>query len=255
MDMVFQGNSWYNKGITPDCLAQARSFFEKALALDPENVEAMVGLARVDAASGTALLTDDWSARFIAAEATLTRVLFLAPNHASAHFVLGSVQIFTKRTAHGIAECEQALALDRNLARAHALIGLAKFFLGRAAETEAHVNEALRLSPRDTFAPRWMTYVGLAKAQLGADAEAVSWMRRGLDANRNYSFAHFLLGAALERLGELDQARAAVQAGLALDPSFTIRRFRAIAPSDNPTFLAGHGRLVEGMRLAGVPEG
>jgi TolB-like protein/class 3 adenylate cyclase len=255
MDLVFQGSSWYNKGLTPDGLARARSFFEKAVALDPENIEAMVGLARVDAALGTAVVTDDWSARLAAAETTITKVLSLAPNHASAHWVLGIVQIFTKRTAQGIAECEQALALDRNLARAHALIGLAKFFLGRGAETEPHINEAFRLSPRDTFAPRWMTYVGLAKAQLGADAEAVSWLRRGLDANRNYSFGHFLLGGALARLGELDQARAAVQAGLALDPSFTIRRFRAIAPSDNPTFLAVHGRLVEGMRLAGVPEG
>jgi tetratricopeptide (TPR) repeat protein len=102
-----------------------------------------------------------------------------------------------------------------------------------------------------------MAWVGLAKAQLGADAEAVVWLRRGLDANRNYSAAHFLLAAVLVRLGELDEARAAVQAGLALDPSFTIRRFRdaAYARSDNPTFLAWGDRAIEGMRLAGVPEG
>ena len=92
-----------------------------------------------------------------------------------------------------------------------------------------------------------LIYVGTAKAQLGADAEAVSWMRRGLDANRNYSIAHFHLGAALARLGELEQARTAVQAGLALDPNFTIHRFRTYAPRDK--------RLIEGMRLAGVPEG
>ena len=69
--------------------------------------------------------------------------------------------------------------------------------------------------------------------------------------------AHFVLAAALARLGELDEARAAVQAGLALDPSFTIRRYRDItnAWSDNPTYLAGRERVIEGMRLAGVPEG
>ena len=257
MDLVFQGRAWFNKGLTPDYMAQARGFFEKAMALDPENVEAMVGLARVDATTGAALMTDDWSARLAAAEATLTKALSLAPNHALAHMLLGIVQIFTNRAAQGIAECEQALALDRNLARAHALIGLAKFFLGRGAETEAHINEAFRLSPRDTLAHRWMVWVGIAKVQLGADAEAVVWLRRGLDANRNYSLAHFDLAAALARLGELDEARAAVQAGLALDPSFTIRRFRDAtnARSDNPTFLAGRERLIEGMRLAGVPEG
>jgi tetratricopeptide (TPR) repeat protein len=207
----------------------------------------MVGLARVDQNLGASLMTDDRSAQLAAAETTITKVLSLAPKHASAHAILGAVQIFTKRAAQSIAEFEQALALDRNLARAHALIGLAKAFLGQGAETEAHVIEALRLSPRDTFAPEWLIYVGTAKAQLGADAEAVSWMRRGLDANRNYSIAHFLLGAALARLGELEQARTAVQAGLTLDPNFTVHRFRTYAPRDK--------RLIEGMRLAGVPEG
>ena len=102
-----------------------------------------------------------------------------------------------------------------------------------------------------------MTIVGFAKAQLEANAEAVFWMRRGLDANRNYSTGHFYLAAALARRGELDEARAEVQAGLALDPSFTIRRFRdaSNANSDNPTFLAGRDRGIEGMRMAGVPEG
>jgi tetratricopeptide (TPR) repeat protein len=257
LDLVFQGRTWLNRGLTPDYLAQARSFFEKAIALDPDSVEAAIGLARVDAILGAAVMTDDWPKRFVAAETIITKTLSLAPNHAWAHMVLGFVQIFTNRAAQGIAECEQALGLDRNLANAHALIGLAKFLLGRGAETEPHLIEALRLSPRDTQAPRWMVWVGLAQAQLGADAEAAIWMRRGLDANRNYSATHFDLAAVLARLGRLDEARAFVNAGLALDPRFTIRRYRDVtySNSDDPTYRAGRERLIEGMRLAGVPEG
>ena len=69
--------------------------------------------------------------------------------------------------------------------------------------------------------------------------------------------AHFHLAAALARLGELDEARAAAQAGLALDPSFTIRRFRAprMHRATIRPYLAGRERIYEGMRLAGVPEG
>jgi tetratricopeptide (TPR) repeat protein len=165
--------------------------------------------------------------------------------------------MFTNRAAEGIAECEHALALDRNLARAHANIGLAKYYLGRGAETEAHVNEALRLSPRDTLAHRWIAAVGIAKAQIGADGEAVLWFRRSLDANRNLSTVHFDLAGALAQLGRLDEARASVSAGLALDPRFTIRRYRDVtyANSDNLTYRAGRERLIEGMRMAGVPKG
>jgi tetratricopeptide (TPR) repeat protein len=140
------------------------------------------------------------------------------------------------------------------LANAHALIGLGKYFLGRGAETEAHINEAFRLSPRDTLGARWMVWIGFAKVQLNDDAEAVVWFRRGLEANRNFSVAHFHLAAALARLGELDQARAAAQAGLAFDPTFTIRRFRTIHMGDDPAFLAGRKRIYEGLRLAGLPE-
>jgi TolB-like protein/Flp pilus assembly protein TadD len=256
-DLVFLGRAWLNKGLTPDHMAQARRFFEQAMALDPENIEAMVGLARVEASLGAALMTDDYTVRFAAVEATLTKVLSLVPNHAVAHVVLGVAQMFTKRPAQSIAECEQALALEPNFPDAHAVMGFAKYLLGRAEDTEAHVKEALRFSPRDTDSYIWLSLVGFAKVQLNRDTEAVSWFSRGLDANRNFSAAHFHLGAALARLGELEQAQAAVKAGLALDPNFTIRRNRDIfgARSDNPTFLAGCERTIEGLRLAGVPKG
>jgi TolB-like protein len=255
MDLYFQGRASWNKGWTPEYMTQARGFFERALALDPGNVEAMVGRAGVDAVFGGAFLSDDRAAYLAAAETTLVKALSRAPNHAFAHLILGAVQISTNRAARGVAECERALALDRNLADAHGEIGIAKYFMGRGAETEAHINEALRLSPRDIFAFWWLMTVGNAKLQIEADAEAVGWFLRSIEANRNYPMAHFMLAAALALLGSLDHARAAAKAGQALDPSFTIRRFRDGAQSDSPTFLAKRERIYKGMRMAGVPEG
>jgi tetratricopeptide (TPR) repeat protein len=135
----------------------------------------------------------------------------------------------------------------------HSCIGLAKFFVGRAAETETHVREALRLSPRDPNVYRWLHLVGFAKLMIGEDAEALAWLRRSLETNRNNPLAHFHLGAALVFLGKPDEARGAVRAGLALDPMFTNRRVRRM--SDDPTFRAQAKRIRDGMRLAGVPEG
>jgi len=146
------------------------------------------------------------------------------------------------------------LALDRNLAEAHCFIGWAKVLIGRGAETEAHIQEAFRFSPRDTGAFRWMHLAGFTKLVLGADAEAVVWLRRSIEANRNYPLAHCHLAIALALLGSLEEARAAVRAGLAVDQTFTIRRMRGRV-SDDPTYRAGSGRIREGMRMAGVPEG
>jgi tetratricopeptide (TPR) repeat protein len=147
------------------------------------------------------------------------------------------------------------LELDRNLAYAHDTIGLGKIFIGRAEETEAHVAEALRLSPRDTMAYVWMAHVGMAKSHLGSWEQAVAWCRRSIEANRNYSAAYLMLAAALARQGRLDEARSAVELGLALNPTFTISRGRASwSVSDDPTFLAALEPIIEGLRKAGVPE-
>jgi TolB-like protein/Tfp pilus assembly protein PilF len=255
MDLYFQGMLHANSGATPEYMDRARGFFERALALDPGNVEALVGLANVDARSATYIMTDERAERLAAAEATLTKVLSLAPNHAMAHYLVGLIQIYSKRAAQGIAECERALALDQNLAPAHAAIGFAKYFSGRGEETETHVLEALRLSPRDTNANVWMVWVGNGKAQIGADEEAVTWLQRGIEANRNLPVGHFFLAAALAAVNRHDEARNAARAGLVLDSGFTIRRFRASAASDNPTYLDRRERICEGMRQAGVPEG
>jgi tetratricopeptide (TPR) repeat protein len=109
----------------------------------------------------------------------------------------------------------------------NALIGAGKTFAGRAEDSEAHVQEALRLSPRDSKAYEWMASLAATKLNLGAYAESAQWARRAIEANRNLPLAHFWLGAALAQLGRLDEARQAIQPGLALAPGFTIARYRA----------------------------
>ena len=180
MDLYFQGRACWNRGLTPEYMAQARDLLERALTLDPNNIEALIGTAQVDSAIGSNLFANDRIARLASAEATLIKALSIAPNHAGAHLLLGICLMFTNRAAQGISECERALALDRNLATAHAFIGFAKYALGRAEETEAHVQEALRISPRDIFAYQWMMFAGFAKMLLRSDADAVAWLRRGL---------------------------------------------------------------------------
>jgi TolB-like protein/class 3 adenylate cyclase len=256
MDLYFQGLAWFNKGVTSDNLVRARSFFDRAHTSDPDNVDALIESARADAYAGALSYVTDPAAAFAAAEAKLTNALSSVPDHARGHMWLGYVDIFTKRAAQGIAECEHALALDRNLAGAHAFIGIGKIFIGRAEETEAHIGEALRLSPRDTMAYTWMSYAGIANNYLGLYDQAVPWFRRAIEANRNHPHPHFVLGVALALLGRLDEARSSVKTGLALNPTFTISRGRALwtAMSDDPTYLAQLEPIIEGLRKAGVPE-
>jgi TolB-like protein/class 3 adenylate cyclase len=256
MDLYCQGLSQFHRGRSPGHVVQARGFFDRALAADPDNAEALIGSAAADIADGGNSFVADPGAAFAVAESKLTKALSSLPDHARGHAFLGYVKILTKRAVEGIAECEHALTLDRNLAEAHAFIGLGKIFTGRAEEAEAHIGEALRLSPRDPSAYVWLTEVGIAKNHLGDCEQAILWCRRAIEANRNYPEAHFHLAAALARLGRLDEARSAVTAGLALNPSFTVSRARInwTALSDDPTHPQQLAPIFDGLRIAGLPE-
>ena len=256
MDLYFQGLSWFHRGRTPNHVAQARRFFDRALAADPDCVDALIGSAAADIADGGNSFVADPAAAFLIAESKLTKALSSFPDHARGHAYFGYVEILTKRAVEGIAECEHALTLDRNLADAHAFIGLGKIFTGRAEEAEAHIGEALRLSPRDSSAYAWLTEAGIAKNHLGDCEQAVLRCRRAIEANRNYPEAHFHLAVALARLGLLDEASSAVKAGLALNPAFTVSRARInwTAMSDDPTHPVQLAPIFEGLRRAGLPE-
>jgi TolB-like protein/class 3 adenylate cyclase/Tfp pilus assembly protein PilF len=255
MDLYFQGMSWINKGRNPADTERGRDFFERALALDRGNLDAAVGMACADVQAAVGYYVDDKAQRLASVEANLNRVLSQSPNNARARYCLGRVLVQSKRGAQGIAECERALALNPNLASAHALIGIAKLFNGHPEETESHEREALRVSPHDTEAGVWVAYIALAKLHLGSYQEALDWYRRATDLDPNYATGRFNMAADLVELGRDEEARTEVQAGLALNPGFTIRRYRAGAQSDDPDFLKRRERMIEDMRKAGVPEG
>jgi tetratricopeptide (TPR) repeat protein len=255
MDLYFQGMAWLNKGRNPDDLARARGFFERALALDPGNLDASLGKENADFRLAVAYSVDDRFERLHSIEAQLNRMLSQSPNNAGAHLLMGRILAQTNRQAQAIEELNRALTLNPNLAYAHAVIGLAKLYDGHPEETESHELEALHASPRDTDAYQWVGWVAQAKQYLGAYEDALGLYRRSIELNRNWHVGRLHLAATLVELGRLDEARAEVKAGLALEPNFTLRRYRDGAQSDNPVFLKGRERIIEDMRIAGAPEG
>ena len=150
MDLYFQGMAWINMGRNPADTARGRGFFERALALDPDNLDAAIGLACADGQAAVGYYVDDKAERLDSVKANLNRILSRSPNNAQARYCLGRALVQNKRGVEGVAECERALALNPNLASAHALIGIAKLFDGHPEETESHEREALRVSPHDS---------------------------------------------------------------------------------------------------------
>ena len=107
-DLFLQGASWVHRGPTRENLARAQACFERALALDPDNVEALVKMSMVDFQHAEFLFSKDRAARLATAEKASIKALRLAPEHALAHLSLGPVLSVTNRVEAGIAECDRA---------------------------------------------------------------------------------------------------------------------------------------------------
>jgi tetratricopeptide (TPR) repeat protein len=97
LDLYFQGAAWFNKGINPQFITQARAFYERALLLDRNNLAALVGIGLADLFFGTAYLEDHPEERLRAAESAFGKALSLAPDNALAHYGLGHCS--ARRTA------------------------------------------------------------------------------------------------------------------------------------------------------------
>ena len=231
--------------------------FDRALTADPDNVDALIGSARVDELEGALSFVTDSMAAFAAAEAKLTKALSSVPDHARGHLWLGLVEIYTKRAAAGIAECEHALALDRNLAGAHASIGIGQVF-----HRSRRRNRGSRCRG---LAPQSARYAGLipgctTRAWRRTTSAVGSRRSGGFDGrSRQTEIIRTHISAwppPLLSLIDLMRRVPSVKAGLALNPAFSISRARALwtAMSDDSTYLAGLEPILEGLRRAGLPE-
>ena len=255
VDLAMRGWAILNQPLSLRRDREACDLFDAALRLDDRNVEALVGLAFYHGNDLRTFASTNRDEQLRIAETAITEALTLAPGNALAHFVRANVLHISGATERSLRELEFAITLDRNLAWAHADAGFMKVLLGRAEEAEADVANAIRLSPRDPWLDRWHSLLGIADLFLGRLESALDRLRKSVEMNPNVALTQFFLAAASALSGRAAEAREARNAGLRLDPNFTVARFRNERRSENPTFLAQRERIYEGLSLAGVPEG
>ena len=255
VDHTLLGWAAWNRNLSLESARRARRFFETALRLDDDNVEALIGFANAHMWEvNMSYASDDREAQIRAAETAAKQALALAPDSPEAHVTYGTVLYAMRAAERALREFEFAVGLDGNLAAAHAYLGLMKFSLGRARETRAHVAEAMRLSPRDPLLFHWHFFIGVGEMYLGRVVHGIESLRKSVEINPNWGLAQFILAAALALAGLLAEAAEVRAVAQRLVPNFTIARFRAGAASDNPAYLAQREHLYNGLRLAGVPE-
>jgi TolB-like protein/Flp pilus assembly protein TadD len=239
---------------------QAVSLFQRALALDPDNVEALVGIA------STCIFqllnryrTDERDRLLDGAEDLISRAFALAPDHIG---VLKARAVLCRargRFDEAIVATWAVIERSPGEPTAYRELGLNKLYLGETLEAAGWFRRADRVAPRDPMRWTWLQGLGRALMQLGQDAEAAAVLRQVVDSNPGWARGKALLAASEALAGNVDCARRHLAEYAARNPGMTIGKFadeHASVPlaAVSPTYRRENEHILEGLRRAGMPD-
>jgi TolB-like protein len=255
VEIAMRGWAVLWKPFTKESSVESIALFERALALDPQNVSAMEGLTSVLNDRVGNLFSEDPAGDLARAEKTIDAALALQPDNSSAHDVKGWVNFWKRQFGPAIAEAEKAIADDGNSADAHATASFWKMFLGHSEDGFSGVETALRLSPRDPSVAAWQFYICHLHTHLAQWEQTIEWCNKAIASGNRFFGAYVDLAAANAWAGHDKEAKDAAAQLQKVYPGFTVQTWAGIHWSDDPTFNEQYQRIVEGLRKAGVPEG
>jgi tetratricopeptide (TPR) repeat protein len=187
-------------------LAEAVTSYQKVLAREPSNIDALVRLGHIQLSQG----------QLEASAQALRRAVTLRPDHALGQTLLGMV--LTR-----IGQLQEALDCFEHATAAGpvsevVLIHMASVLwaLGRHTEAVGTFDRALAIDPANVGA---LNNRGLALQALGRDAEAAESFRRALAVNPGSPECQFNLANVLNRMGRHEEAVTYYRSALSKQPN------------------------------------
>src|SRR5437868_10305886 len=202
-ELYHKGKSLWEKR-SGDNIPKAIAYYEQAIARDPNYALAYAGLAKAYILLPFYAGADRLDAFSKAKDAAL-KALRLDSNLAEAHAALGKVLFFSEIDLTGaMREYKRAIELQPNDATAHHWLGndtLAA--LGRFEEAIAQGKRAVELDP---LSPVINTDFGTIFYYAHRYEESAMQLRKTLEIDPTFFYAHFNLGIALQAAGDLSGA-------------------------------------------------
>ncbi len=230
----------------------AKELFDKAIALDPNIASAWSGLAFVHfvASFGNIPGVTEPNSKDLSLQAA-QRAVELDPKNAEGHWMVGFGYTRNGQTDLAWPSCQTAMALNPNNDCGYVCAGLTKMAMGEPAEAIPYFQHSVRLNPGFRVFTKYK-YMGVAYVQNGQDAEAIEVLNRALAKSPDDAFAYMILTAAQALDGRNEAAQSSLQAFLSLSKASppNIASLR----QSNSWLGPGFARVLEGLRLAGLPE-
>lgn len=228
---------------------EARSFFEKAIELDPGYARAYAMLAwthTFDFMNGWSNMPEQSLSN---GENYATMALEKDESLAVAHFVRGLVYRERGDYQKALVDAQQAVRLDPSYANGHVLLATLLYYTGQPQQGLQKIKMAIRLNPYHPF--NYPFHLGQAYFVLVRYPEAIQAFKDGLKSNPSSERLHVWLAASYAEAGNLDDARWEMEQIKLMNPEITLDRQRQAFPFTDPDDLE---RFLNGLRKAGLTE-
>jgi adenylate cyclase len=245
---AYQRGLWHlgRIGVTEN--EAAKSFFRRAIDLDPSFASAHAELARAIFRGAWLYQATTLADALGEALPLAQRAIALDPLAAAGHVTMGLGRYWQGDYEGALAEARQTLAISPNDAVAHHLVGATFLFSGRPREALEPIRTAMRLDPRYPLRTFWLTHIAIAHYFLREYDAAVEAAKEALRSYPNHPWTYRWLAAALGQLGRFEDAKQALRQAIALAPKSFDMHVRQRSPWKR---VEDHEHMLEGLRKAG----
>ena len=230
-----------------ESLKQARALFDRALAIDPNDADALAGSANAyfeEYFSGWTDPQTDYEANILG---QANRAIFLDPDNVRAYDDKALyLSLVSHRYSEALGVADAGLAINPNFAPLFVARIVAENSLGRFEQAKADAQRAMQLSPRDPLIGIFHVDAGDAEISLGHFDAAIDEYRKAIDSGFP-SFSPTRTWPPPTRMrARWTRRRPPWREARRLNPAITVKWMREHTPNLPAVF--------EGMRKAGLPE-
>jgi TolB-like protein/class 3 adenylate cyclase/Tfp pilus assembly protein PilF len=245
-DYFLRGRELWHR-LTKETNIAARGLLQRAIELDPKFASAHAFLALTHGLDYLNRWSPSPPTSREQAEELATRAVALDDRDPWAHWALSIVELYSRRHDVAIGEAQRAIILNPNFAEGHVSLGEVLYYSARADEALKCFDRAKVLNPY--FPDVLLHFQALASFQLGKYEQAVGLLKERLTRNPVTDVSRALLASSYGHLGRFDEARAAWQEVLRVNPDYSLEYRRKVLPYKNPEDFE---LVVDGLRKAGL---
>lgn len=203
--------------LTASGSADARVFFERALALDPQYARAYASIAVSYGREMILRYSDETSEASVkkGLEAAITATI-LDPNIPHAYYAIGLLNLVIKEYDNALAAVRHAIKLDRNYSDGYALLAEVALYGGDLNEALIAIKRAKLLHPHHPYSYDWIE--GNILYQLGRFDDAKPFLEKAVNLSPQFYQGLITLAANYGQQGYIELASSVLSKARAMEP-------------------------------------